>query len=235
MAEPLWAHDLRGGSAVVWGAAGHAAVLLDILRHHGLAVQAFIDAQMPPPWMEGVPVFADGAAWWQWHQAQPGAPRTVHGVAAIGRQGGHRQQAQAFFAARGVAMPVLVHPLASVSPQARLGQGVQVLAGAVVAAQARLGDLCIVNHRANIDHECVLAAGVTVAPGATLCGCVRVGEDAFIGAGATVLPRLSIGAGAMVGAGAVVTRDVPPGAVVCGNPARIQARPAPPRTPLSPL
>ena len=94
------------------------------------------------------------------------------------------------------------------------------VAGAIVAARAQLGDMCIVNHRASVDHECVLAPGVMVAPGATLCGSVRVGEDAFIGAGATVLPRLSVGAGAMVGAGAVVTRDVAPGAVVCGNPAR---------------
>lgn len=234
MAEPLWAQDLAGGSVIVWGCAGHAAVLLDILQHHGLAVQAFIDAQMPPSWIAGVPVFADGATWWQWHQAQS-ATLSVYGVAAIGRQGGHRQQAQAFFTVNGVVMPVLVHPLASVSPQAQLGEGVQILAGAVVAARARLDDLCIVNHRANIDHECVLGAGVTVAPGVTLCGCVRVGEDAFIGAGATVLPRLSIGAGAMVGAGAVVTCDVPAGTVVVGNPARIQSRSVARSTPLPPL
>lgn len=231
MVEPFLAQSLVGSAAVVWGCAGHAAVLLDILQHHGLQVQAFIDAQRPATLIKGVPVFADGAAWWAWHQAQQAKStpeRQVVGIAAIGRQGGHRQQAQDFFAARDIAMPVLIHPHASVSPQARLGHGVQVLAGAVVAAQAQLGDLCIVNHRASVDHECVLAAGVTVAPGATLCGCVQVGADAFIGAGATVLPRLSIGPGAMVGAGAVVTRDVPPGAVVRGNPARIQANPLSP-------
>jgi UDP-2-acetamido-3-amino-2,3-dideoxy-glucuronate N-acetyltransferase len=43
-----------------------------------------------------------------------------------------------------------------------------------------------------------------------------------IGAGAVLLPGVTIGAGALVGAGAVVTDDVPAGAVVVGNPARIQ-------------
>jgi acetyltransferase-like isoleucine patch superfamily enzyme len=60
---------------------------------------------------------------------------------------------------------------------------------------------------------------VHVAPGATLCGCVDVGEDAMVGAGATVLPRLRIGRGAVVGAGAVVTRAVADGTVVVGIPA----------------
>jgi maltose O-acetyltransferase len=46
----------------------------------------------------------------------------------------------------------------------------------------------------------------------------------MIGAGAVVLPRLAIGDDAVVGAGAVVTRDVPAGAVVWGNPARIDTR-----------
>jgi sugar O-acyltransferase (sialic acid O-acetyltransferase NeuD family) len=219
MGRPLDAAALAGHRVVVWGCAGHAAVLLDLLAHCRMQVCAFLDQQATEPLVPGVPVFAREQDWLQWHQAQVrGQP--LYGVAAIGRQGGHRQRVQAFFESHGVALPVLVHPHATVSPQARLGHGVQVLAGAIVAARAQLGDMCIVNHRASVDHECVLAPGVMVAPGATLCGSVRVGEDAFIGAGATVLPRLSVGAGAMVGAGAVVTRDVAPGAVVCGNPAR---------------
>lgn len=50
---------------------------------------------------------------------------------------------------------------------------------------------------------------------------VIVEDDAWIGIGAIVLKGVRVGRGARVGPGAVVTRDVPPGAVVCGNPARL--------------
>lgn len=212
--------SLEGAGVVVWGCAGHAAVLLDIIALRGGRVVAFIDQQATASWIEGVPALGSADAWLEWRHEQTNVPSVLCGVAAIGRQGGHRVRALDFFTAQGMVVPGLVHPQASVSPQAALGPGTQVLAMAVVAARATLGAMCIVNHRASVDHECVLERGVTVAPGATLCGCVRVGEDAFIGAGAIVLPRVTIGAGAMVGAGAVVTRDVPAGAVVAGNPAR---------------
>jgi len=50
-------------------------------------------------------------------------------------------------------------------------------------------------------------------------GCVRIEQDAWIGAGSIILPNITIGKGAVVGAGAVVTKDVPPYTVVVGVPA----------------
>lgn len=215
--------SLQGTSWVIWGCSGHASVLLDMIEQQQGRVVAFVDELPVPTLRQGVPVLAGCRAWLQWRQSQASALR-LFGAAAVGRQGHHRQRIQASLHQQGVDMPTLLHPQASVSPWARVGAGGQVLAMAVVAAKATLGDVCIVNHRAVVDHECVLGAGVFVGPGATLCGCVWVGEDAFIGAGAIVLPRVRIGAGALIGAGAVVTRDVPDHAVVVGNPARLMPR-----------
>ena len=79
----------------------------------------------------------------------------------------------------------------------------------------------IINTGAQVDHDCAIANFVHIAPGATLCGNVAVGEGALIGAGAVILPGKRIGDWAIVGAGAVVTRDVPNFAVVAGNPAKV--------------
>jgi acetyltransferase-like isoleucine patch superfamily enzyme len=85
-----------------------------------------------------------------------------------------------------------------------------------------------------IDDGVVLARGVTIllhdsalnnVLGEPLkYGRVVLRERCYVGANATLLCGIDVGAGAVVGAASVVTRDVPPGAVVYGNPARVQGR-----------
>jgi sugar O-acyltransferase (sialic acid O-acetyltransferase NeuD family) len=117
--------------------------------------------------------------------------------------------------------PPLVHPTALVpTGNVAIGPGSVVLPRVVVHPQTRIGQACILNTGAIVEHDCTLADGVHISPGAILTGGVDVGELAWIGAGAVVLPGRRIAAGAIVGAGAVVTRDVGPGVTVVGNPAR---------------
>ena len=63
MDKPLDAAALAGWGVAVWGCAGHAAVLLDLLAHHGLHVRAFLDQQATEPLVPGVPLFAQEKAW----------------------------------------------------------------------------------------------------------------------------------------------------------------------------
>jgi sugar O-acyltransferase (sialic acid O-acetyltransferase NeuD family) len=114
-----------------------------------------------------------------------------------------------------------VDPRAGVDATAKVGGGCQVLPGAVVSADAVLGEVCIVNHKASVDHECQVGSGVHLRPGATLCGLVSVGDAAMVGTNVTVVPRMKSGRWATIGAGAVVTKDVPDCALVVGNPARV--------------
>lgn len=127
---------------------------------------------------------------------------------------------QNIFRAAGLRLDPLIHPTAFVCNTATIGEGTQVLAQAVVAADSRLGDVCIVNHKASVDHECILGNGVHLAPGATVCGCVTIGDNVMIGAGSVVLPGLKIGPDAIIGAGAVVTKNIPSRSIVVGNPGR---------------
>jgi len=206
---------------ILWGSAGHSKVIADIIALKGGKVLALFDNRDVPSALPGVPVFFGEDGLCQWVKSET-PPLHIAGLVAIGgKRGRDRLFIQDLFKKYGIALPILVHPTAVVSRSARFGQGTQVLALANVAADVTTGDACIINHRASVDHECVLGNGVHIAPGAVVCGCVAVEDNAFIGAAAVILPRLTIGADAVVGAGAVVTRDVQPGTTVAGNPAKV--------------
>lgn len=208
-------------SFVLWGSAGHAKVLAEIISNQGGRVLALFDNNEVVAALVGVPVHRGEEGFLAWASAQVDL-KNIAGLAAIGGgRGRDRVAIHTLFRSKGLLIPMLAHPSAVVSPTAQVGAGTQILALANVGAESHLGEACIINHRASVDHECVLGNGVHLAPGATLCGCINVGDYVFIGAGAVVLPRISIGPDAVVGAGAVVTRDVPAGVTVVGNPARL--------------
>lgn len=221
----------RKNRYVLWGSAGHAKVLGELLAHPALSPQGgevvalFDNDPNATSALEGVPLFHGREGFEAWC-AREARLDDVSGLAAIGgARGSDRLAVHELFRAHGVRVAeAVVHPQAFVARTASLGIGTQVLALAVVAAEASVGEGCIVNHRASIDHECSVGRGVHLAPGATLCGCVTLGDDVLIGAGAVVLPRVTVGAHTVVGAGAVVTRDLPAGVVAFGNPARIVRR-----------
>ena len=207
---------------VLWGSAGHAKVLDEAIRQRGHQVIALFDnSPSATSVLKDVELVGGIDDFDPWIKTI-GDRGDVCGLVAIGgARGQARRIVQSLFSQHGLNIPPLVHPKAFVADTARLGFGSQVLAHALVAPYADIGDACIINHKASIDHECRIADGAHVAPGATLCGCVLVDENVMIGAGSLILPRLRIGRDSIVGAGAVVTRDVPSGVVVVGNPANV--------------
>ena len=94
------------------------------------------------------------------------------------------------------------------------------MAGAVINADATVGDLAIVNTRAAVDHDCQIGEAAHVAPRATLAGGVCVGPLAFVGAGATIIPGINVGESTVIGAGATVISNLGPNLVAVGVPAK---------------
>lgn len=114
----------------------------------------------------------------------------------------------------------VIHPTATVMDNVQLGEGAQIMAGAIVQTGCQIGDNAIINTGAVVDHDCIVGAHVHIAPGAVISGGVEIGAMTHIGTGATIIQGIKIGNGAIIGAGTVVIKDIPHGKKVVGNPAK---------------
>ncbi len=191
----------------LYGAGGHAKVIIDILERCGKTVAG---------------VFDDDPAKTIWNFSNLKFPAAFNFlddelILSIGNNLIRKKIAMQIEANYHTA----VHPSAVISAHAFVNKGSVVMGGALINADTQVGKHCIVNSNASIDHDCVLEDFVHVSPNATLCGDVFAGTCSHIGAGAIILPGKKIGVNAIVGAGSVVIADIADNCVAVGNPARI--------------
>jgi len=197
------------------GAGGHAVAVVDAALSSGdFEIVALLDRE-PHAFAIDLPVLPEG----ELERLRAEVDHAFVGVGGI-EDAGPRVAVFERLGAAGFELPPIVHARASVSPFASLGDGAQVLAGAIVNAGAAVERGAILNTGAIVEHDCRIGAHAHVAPGATLGGEATVGERGHVGMGAVVLQGIEVGAGALVAAGAVVIRDVAPGSRVAGVPAR---------------
>lgn len=200
-------------SIALLGAGGHAKVVLDTL--HLLGVSDVISIYDDSPNKRGSEIL--GFKVCVPIQNYLNLPINIH--ITIGDNSARRRLGEDILSIEKNYLSI-THPAAVVSKHSRIGKGVFIAAGAIIAPDTVLDDGIIVNHHAVIDHDCSIGSWTHIAPGVVLGGGVSVGKNCLIGAGAIILPGIEIGENAIVGAGAVVTRDVAKGITVVGIPAQ---------------
>ncbi len=194
---------------ILFGASGHAKVILEILERLGHEqFTLWDDAVKPPLW--NLPV------------SLPDENRLTEGEEMIISIGINsiRKKVAARYENR-VSFATALHPATALSGRAIFGAGTVCMAGVTVNADTHIGKHGILNTNASIDHDCLIGDYVHLSPNSCLCGGVTVGEGTHVGASATVIPGIKIGRWCTIGAGAVVIQDVPDGATVVGNPGKI--------------
>jgi sugar O-acyltransferase (sialic acid O-acetyltransferase NeuD family) len=115
----------------------------------------------------------------------------------------------------------VIHPFARVSPLAKIGRNVLIMAGAVVTSNAVIGDHVCVLPNTVIHHDVNVGAWTLIGASVTIAGSTVIGENCYIGSGTCVMNGLSIGEGSLIGLGSNVIRNVAAGRTVAGNPARV--------------
>jgi sugar O-acyltransferase (sialic acid O-acetyltransferase NeuD family) len=117
-----------------------------------------------------------------------------------------------------------IHPSAVISSSVIMGDGIMIAANATINPLVELGRGVICNTSSSIDHECIIGDFAHIAPGAVLCGNVKVGKSSFVGANAVIRQGITIGNNVMIGAGTVVVKDIPDNTTVIGNPQKVLAK-----------
>lgn len=207
-----------GDPVVVYGASGHARVLIDLMRLAGeLFPICAVDDSASESGVLGVPVLGTSSL-----LAQLKAEGIDRAVLGIGSVQNHRARKKLYdrLLAAGFKIPNLIHPRAMVEPSVVMGVGNQIFAGAVVGSAVRLGDDTIINSGTIVSHDCVIASHTHLSPGAILAGGVEVGENTLVGMGVTVYLGVRIGSNVVIANGSHIMKDVPDGSIIrAGSPA----------------
>lgn len=189
----------------LYGASGHAKVVMDIAKLASVDVACLIDDNPSVNSLVGLPVV---------HSADGLSPVIV----TVGDCSKRREIVEKL--GKRVFLTV-VHPTAIKAESTELGSGTVVMAGAILNPYVTVGNHCIINTGAALDHNVKIGDFVHIAPHCTLCGEVEVGEGTWVGAGTTIIQGIHIGKNCYIGAGSVVVKDIPDGALCYGNPARV--------------
>lgn len=199
---------------IVVGAGGHAKVCIELLQAQGEAVAFCVgNADGPDKCLE-IPVLKGDEHLVALKEAGYGKV-----FIAIGSNNLRNRLAKGSLEL-GYQLVNALSPHAVISPSAKLGAGIAVMAGAVINADATIDDLCIINTGATIDHDCHIGRAVHIAPQCALAGNVKIGAQTFVGVGSKIIPEISIGESVTVGAGSVVISNIGSGTTVVGVPAK---------------
>ena len=190
---------------ILYGASGHAKVVLDICLKNNVSIQFVLDDNKEVTKFLGLPVS---------HQYSNEMFVNNEMIISVGNNGIRKKIVGRVKATFGKA----IHPSSVIDKTVTIGEGSVVMANAVINSSSLIGDHCIINTSSSVDHDCFIDNFVHISPKATLCGGVHIGEGTHIGAGAVILPNVKLGKWCIIGAGTIVLKDVADHSKLVGNP-----------------
>lgn len=205
---------------VIIGSGGHGREVAEILKQQaaqdGILIQGFLDEnkERHGQLIDGLPVLGG----WDWIAAEN--KRELAVICAVGTPAIARLLVQRALALN-LTFANAISPLAHISSQATLGQGIVIFPQVIINTGASIGSYTTLNIASTVSHDTKIGNYCNINPGVHLAGNVTIGEGAYVGMGANVIQGKSIGTDTIIGAGAVVNRDMPANVTAVGVPARI--------------
>ncbi|GAA4282100.1 NeuD/PglB/VioB family sugar acetyltransferase [Gaetbulibacter aestuarii] len=204
---------------VVFGASGHAKVIIDILeKQNKYNIIGLIDSFKP----KGETVFEYEILGTE--EDLPYILKTYNIYGGIIAIGDNYSRMSMYHKIDDLNLNLkyisAIHPRAIIGKNVVIGNGCCIMAGVVVNSDTTLGKHAILNTKCSVDHDCKIGDFSSIAPGATLGGGVMVDYCSAISLGASVIEGLSIGKNTIVGAGSLVLKSIGNNLVAYGVPAK---------------
>lgn len=193
------------GTMVLYGASGHAKVIVDTLEVIGKKIDWIVDDNDEVKELLG-------------YEVKRNEGRYDAAIVSIGNCQIRKRVVESLDVN---SWETAIHPSAVISPHASVGEGTVIMAGALVNSCAIVGKHNIINTGASVDHDVKLGDFVHIAPHATVTGSVVIGDGTWIGAGTVIRQGITIGRNCMIGAGSVVVKDIPDNVTAFGCPCRV--------------
>ena len=116
--------------------------------------------------------------------------------------------------AMGAKFPVVQSASSFISRHSTICSGTAVFHQVIVNASAQVGENCILNNKALIEHDVVIGPHCHISTGALVNGCVIIEKGCFVGSGAILHEGIKIGENSVIPAGKIVRRDIPKNTIV---------------------
>lgn len=129
-----------------------------------------------------------------------------------------KEQVANMLKTRGAVFARIVHPTASISDYADVGEGLVMYPNSLISVNTKIGDF-VTLLSSSVGHDAEIGDYCTISSYCDITGGVKLEERVFLGSHAAIVPRRRIKKDAYVAAGSVVVSNVKDNARVMGNPA----------------
>jgi sugar O-acyltransferase (sialic acid O-acetyltransferase NeuD family) len=205
---------------IIIGASGHGSVILDSIERTGrFNIIGFLDSFKPTGYrINGYEVLGN----------ETDLPRLINrfnisaGVVAIGDNWVRKTVVDRISRiVPDFKYAKVIHPRAVVGKDVTIGAGSVLMPGAIVNANAVVGEHCIINTNSSLGHDGRMYNFSSLASGVCMGGNCTLGPYSAVSLGTNVIENIHIEEHTVVGAGSLVVSDIQSHVLAYGSPAKV--------------
>lgn len=207
IANPFLELTFEESDLIVYGGGGHAKMCIELLKQEGrFNIKGIVDDNISiGEKIFEIPVI--GSALNLDHFIGKGLRKAIVGVGAV-LDRKVKNDIYRLLKSKSLQVPTIIHPTANIEPSVILGEGNQVMQGAIVGSDVTIGNNCIINAGCIISHDSKIGDHSHITPGAILAGGVTIGNNTVVGMGVSLFLGVRIGNNVTIPNGMAIFNDV---------------------------